>query len=155
MRFEKHSQRCEELASCHTGGLVVQWMHLPTRRAAACPAIACPASHSFNATLLNPICILSLAAGLAAIHSRGAVHGALKPHNVLVNGNFRDVAVCDAGLTAAYAATMEACNRPSNARAANNLPYLAPEQFCEQASDRGSRGRGTGERPPMHAFRSL
>ncbi len=67
-----------------------------------------------------------MAAGLAAIHAAGIVHGDIKPNNIMLDGAGLEVRLCitDFGLARAY--TGEAF-LPGNALAAGTPDYMAPE----------------------------
>jgi eukaryotic-like serine/threonine-protein kinase len=96
-----------------------------------------------------------MAAGLAAIHAAGIVHGDIKPNNIMLDGAGLDVRLCitDFGLARAY--TGEA-SLSGNELAGGTPDYMAPEirrgLQPSQASDLFALGVVlhevfTGERP--------
>lgn len=77
--------------------------------------------------------IAQVAEGLAFAHSRGIVHGNLKPSNIFVDAA-RDVCILDFGTARWLAALIDAGSRPE-ALVAN---YLAPEQVLGKPFDERS-----------------
>jgi eukaryotic-like serine/threonine-protein kinase len=96
-----------------------------------------------------------MAAGLAAIHAAGIVHGDIKPNNIMLDGAGLDVRLCitDFGLARAYTGET---SLSGNALAGGTPAYMAPEVHRgvepSQASDLFALGVVlhevfTGEKP--------
>jgi eukaryotic-like serine/threonine-protein kinase len=96
-----------------------------------------------------------MAAGVAAIHAAGIIHGDIKPNNIMLDGAGLDVRLCitDFGLSRAYTGDVPLSG---NALAGGTPDYMAPEVHRglepSQASDLFAMGVVlhqvfTGERP--------